>query len=271
MTGTDGKPYLPSAIALVGLAIITAVTAQMGFEYWYERRADHEMAWISLGCEFIAFGGIAAAMFGWPDRRAWVATGIVLAVAMSVVCGWTAYQRLAEDEHTRAVAAVAETDTYLSAVADADDARQSVRSWNAEDPRPQCECPQTITAWSAGHRLEAERREGVLAQRQARLDRLLPSKTLSPIALARAIGLEAAKLLGFGAFGGVWLYALRRRLPAPNQPPRSPTRAARTREPVVPVDRSLVATRANETKRPALRAELPERLDVATWETDVQL
>lgn len=207
----ENKPYLPSAIALVGLFIITAVTAQMGFDYWSERRGDSEMAWISLGCELVAFGGIAAAMFGWPDRRAWVATGVTLAVSMSVVCGWTAYQRLAEDEHSRAIEAVQQTEAYGTAKEDLDEARGSVRAWSVEDPRPTCECPQTIAAWSIAHVAEADRREAVLAQRQSRVDALVPETSISAMALARAIGLESAKLLGFGAFGGVWLYAFRQR------------------------------------------------------------
>lgn len=275
MSDLGGRPYLPSAIALVGLAIITAVTAFMGFDYWAWRRGDFEMALINLGCEMIAFGGLAAAMFGWPHRRVWVATGIFIAVSMSTVCGWTAYQRLAEDEHMRAVAAIEVSDRYKTAVSDAAATRANIQAWSRDDVRPACACPDTFEKWAEAHRLEADRLERVLSARQGELRSMTPAPRVSPVALVRALGLELAKLLGFGAFGGVWIHALRG-APARHGPARQGQASLEGRQ----QERSEIIAASGSRQRLSSPASLKPRaavnggakaahLDLGDWDAGV--
>lgn len=203
----EGKPYLPSAVALIGLFVIFAITAKMGFDYWAVRRGDHEMAWINAGCELIAFGGLAAAFYGWPARWPWIITGTLIAIVMAGACGFTAYQRLAEDEHARSVSAAMQSEIYVGARDDLNAARGDARAWSSADPRPRCTCPETIASWAVAHGQEADRLERVVESGQQAVAALLPTREFSWSAAVRAFVIEVVKFLGFGAFGGVWLYA----------------------------------------------------------------
>jgi hypothetical protein len=259
----EARPYLPSAIALIGLAIILAITAKMGFEYWAVRRGDIEMAWINAGCELIAFGGLAAAMYGWPKRWPWIITGMTMAVIMSAACGVTAYQRLSEDEHARAVAAARQSEVFEDARDDLDAARAAARSWATDDPRPTCVCPETIASWGGTHVAEAERRERVIEQRRASLAALTPQRTFNWAAFARAVGLEAVKFLGFGAFGGVWFYAWRsRRSKARDTLHSAPANIEPTR---AEIDQPEAARTSLPALRPRPRRRSTADADIGEW------
>lgn len=193
--------FLGSLLCVVAVAAVMVLTARTGFDYW-NGVGDVFNAWLTVFFEVIALGGLAAAKM---HSGKWSVLGWLVAIALTATaagwCGFTQWERLKSEAHAHAVAVAENTEVYKMARADWLDARAATERYDATDPRPGCNCPQTIVAWQQTHAAEATRLESVVTARQTRMQALVPEATLDPLAIARAIIIEIMKLLGFVAFG----------------------------------------------------------------------
>lgn len=193
-------PHLASASALIGVALCVGLSAAVGFAFWWA--TDRALAVLTVGAELIAFGGLTVARAKWTaDRRVAIA-GATVTLLSALWCGMTMYQKIDTDSRAAALQAAMERPAYLFAANAARTAEGLLQErLTHPNPGPTCNCPQTIAAWEAAEgsqidRLRLERDRAVAA-----MERATPTPQTDWIAIARGLGLEVTKLLGFLVFG----------------------------------------------------------------------
>lgn len=197
--GRARPPWLQSAAALLGIAVLVLLSIIVGVRYWWAR--DEALAIITVGAELVAFAGLGVAHWQWSrSRRLAFGAFIVTAIAASW-CGFTMFQNIAAESREEALRVAQERPQYVFAANAAETAERLLTNrLRFPNPRPTCACPQTIAAWevSEGAAIERLRNERDTAVRQ--MEAATPAPTLDVLALARGIGVELAKLFGFVVF-----------------------------------------------------------------------
>lgn len=200
--GTRARPpMLLSWAACLGVLIIVLLSIRVGFLYWWPR--DQSLAILTAGAEIIACFGLAVSFAQF--KAAWWrgGVGILITLIAAAWCALTMFQKIDTDARAEAVALAQEAPAYVFAKSAADTASSLLQErLRRPEERPACNCPQTVAAWEAAeaaaiNRLRAER-DSAVEQMQA----VIPPPQLNWIAIARGIGVELTKLLGFTAF---WL------------------------------------------------------------------
>lgn len=193
------RPILASMAACAGVAVLVGLSIWLGWNYW-EGRHEDQLAWITVGVELIAFAGLACAQGLWRTNWGWALICVLLTILAASWCGFTTFQKISDDGRAQAVTAAQGTLAYRTASLDLTAASGSLRAALAV-PRPEGQGPLTITAWETAQgatiaRLQHERDDAIV-----RMNAAMPAISLDWIAVARGIGVEVIKLLGFAAFG----------------------------------------------------------------------
>ena len=200
--GTRARPpVLLSWAACIGVLIIVLLSIRVGFLYWWPR--DQSLAILTAGAEIIACFGLAVSFAQFKASWWRCGIGILITLIAAAWCALTMFQKIDTDARAEAIALAQEAPAYVFAKNAADTASSLLQErLRRPEERPDCNCPQTVAAWEAAeaaaiNRLRAERDEAVGQMQSA-----IPPPQLNWIAIARGIGVELTKLLGFTAF---WL------------------------------------------------------------------
>ena len=214
--GTRARPpMLLSWAACFGVLVIVLLSAWVGYNYWKPK--DEALAILTVGAELIACFGLAVALAQFKVSKTRGALGVVITLIAAAWCALTMFQKIETDSRADAVALAQESPSYVFASNAANTAASLLRSrLGRPETRPTCNCPQTVAAWEAAeaaaiNRLRAERDEAV-AQMQA----VIPIPQTDWIAVARGVGTEVIKLLGFTCF---WLVIERNKNRQPSRRP----------------------------------------------------
>lgn len=191
--------WVASFAARAGVCVLVGLSIYIGFQYWLARDQE-QLAWITVAAEMIAFAGLAVARAGWRTHWGWAAIAILLTILAAFWCGLTMFEKIRDDSRARAVAQAQLTLPYTTARDDLNVATRALRAALAA-PRPEGQGPLTIAAWDAAQGAQVERLEAARDNALARMETALPAIAFDWIAVARGLGVELIKLLGFAAFG----------------------------------------------------------------------
>lgn len=193
-------PWLSSALARAGVAVLVGLSVAVGFHYWAVTRDDAQLAWITVAAETIAFAGLAFVRGVWRTQWGWALVAVVLTLVAASWCGLTMAEKIAADGRAGALKAAQATLPYRLAAQDLQEASTALRAVLAE-PQPTCACPDTRAAWSVAQTQMAANLTRARDNAQARLERAVPAPAPDPLAYIRGAGVELLKLFGFAAFG----------------------------------------------------------------------
>jgi hypothetical protein len=196
---TSRTPWLESWAARLGVAVLVALSATVGYHSW-QGRGEEQLAILTVGAELVAFAGLAVTRFHWPHSK-WIAAGGLLATALSAAwCGFTMYQAINDESRARALALATERPAYVFAKDAADDAAAALHA-QIRQPRPACTCPDTIGAWEDAQSIAIARLSDERDAAVQKLEAALPPIRTDVGAIIRGVGVETVKLLGFAVFG----------------------------------------------------------------------
>lgn len=192
--------HLGSLLAQVGILGVAIVSAIMNFHFWKER-GDMGAAWLTLGAECVATGGLVVVLDNWPVRKLRALGGLIVTLAFGSWGALTMTERLSDEAHQQAVTVAQETPAYVQAEQDLHDAG-ALYSASLREQVPDGLGPLTTEQRS----LDLERRRDALkAERndaREHVEALTPVEpTLDTRSTARGWGAMLAVLLGLSVFG----------------------------------------------------------------------
>lgn len=207
--------------ARAGVVGLVGLSAYIGFNYWLER--DPALAVVTLAAEAIAFVGLSIGARHWNGDRARAVGCFGMTVLAALWCGFTTWEKLADDGAAKALRLVTSSTEYREAhkalgvaqgALDAETGAHCVRSGPSGAPLP-CWSAQE-TAWGAVHRSNLATYTALADSARNRVAALKPKETFDALAAARGFGIEIVKLFGLVCFaiGGVKLMPA----PAPVEP-----------------------------------------------------
>lgn len=198
---TTRPPRIASGAALTGIFGIVLLSIWVGINYWWAK--DPALAALTIAAELVAFAGLAVAIWKFRAGEPVAACiGVMVTIIAAAWCALTMFQKIEADTRARVIAQAQELPQYVFAKSAADTASALLEErLTHPNPRPTCLCPETIAAWEAAEgaaidRLRQERDAAIAQMSQA-----IPPHQTDWAAIARGVGVEIAKLLGFIAFG----------------------------------------------------------------------
>lgn len=192
-------PQIESVFARLGVAVLVALSLAIGYQYWIAQ-GEEQLAYVTVAAEIIAFSGLVLVRYRWRGDRGWAVVGLVLTLLAAGWCGLTMYEKIAADSRQSAIAAAQATLPYRMAAREFEAASEALSAKLAESP-PEGIGPQTLAAWEASQAASVERLTAARDNAERRLAGAIPPPDVDVFALARGIGVELIKLLGFAAFG----------------------------------------------------------------------